>query len=275
MFLEKPTTFLVPSEFDNVLGLTVVKDELFLVHDKSSHVNVYNTNIFTLSRCIEITGSSSLHAISSSSRYNCLYISDTVLKLVHRYNLSNNLITQWRVGGECHGLSETNTCSVLVTLCDTNQIQEYTTDGSLIREISLDSSIGYPRHCVQLSSDRLLVSHGWLELLNRVCIVDMSGRIIQSYGGSRGSGVGQLNYPRNLAVDRYGNVLVADPRNHRIVLLSSSLTHLGYITVPGHQLNQPDALHLDLSNHRLYIGEEHSNGRMFVLNFDEDSYNVV
>ena len=92
-FLDKPTTFLVPSEFKNVTGLTVVKDELFVVQDMSTHVNVYNTNTFTLSHNIEISGSLDLFRISSSSRYNCLYISDTSLILVYRYNLSNNVTT--------------------------------------------------------------------------------------------------------------------------------------------------------------------------------------
>ena len=169
------------------------------------------------------------------------------------------------MGGWCGGLSETSTYSVLVTLYDTKQIKEYTTDGSLMREISLDSSMERPWHSVQLSSDRLVVSHGWGGSLNRVCIVDMSGRINQSYGGSRGSGVGQLHVPSHLAVDRYGNVLVADMWNHRVVLLSPSLTHLGYITVSGHKLSYPWALHLDQLNHRLYIGEWDIPGCVIVL----------
>ena len=265
MFLDKPTTFLLPAQFRDVSGLTVLNDELFVVQDESTQVNVYNTNTFTLSHNIDITGSKSLSAISSSSQHNCLYISDDSLKVVYRYNLSNKVITHWSVGGECYGLSETSTYSVLVTLEDTKQIKEYTTDGSLIREISLDSSMQCPWHSVQLSSDRLVVSHGWSDSLHRVCIVDMSGRIIQSYGGSRGSGVGQLYAPRHLAVDRYGNVLVTDMYNDRVVLLSPSLTHLGDITVSGHELCDPWALHLDQLNHRLYIGECGSSGRVIVL----------
>ena len=75
--------------------------------------------------------------------------------------------------------------------------------------------------------------------------------------------------PRHLAVDRHGNVLVADRGNNRVVLLSPSLTRLGYITVPGHELSGPHALHLDLLTHRLYIGEWSSTGRVFVLGVDD------
>ena len=115
-----------------------MNDELFVVLCDSSQVNTYNTNTFTLSRCLLITGVSHLWAISSCSHCNCLYIGNTGLMLVHRYNLTNNVIAHWDVKEMCRGLSLTTTYIVLVTLGDNRQIQEYTTDGSLIREISLD-----------------------------------------------------------------------------------------------------------------------------------------
>ena len=98
--------------------------------------------------------------------------------------------------------------------------------------ISLDGSIEYPQHCIELSSDHFVVSHGTHDsFLQRVCKVDSSGRIIQSYGNAEESDFGILRNPRHLVVDRYGNVLVADSCNQRIVLLSSSLAHLGDIEV--------------------------------------------
>jgi len=192
----------------------------------------------------------------------------STLTVVHRYNLSNNVITKWSVGGTCYRLSLTSTHNVLVTLWDTKQIQEYTPDGRLMRKISLDCSIGSPYHSVQLAGDRFVVGHS-SNSLQRVCLVDTSGRIIQCYRGARGSGVGQLNEPGHLAVDRHGNVLVTDQGNNRVVLLSPSLTHLGYIHTPGHQLRRPWSLHLDDLTHRLYIGEWTNTGRVFVLTFDQ------
>ena len=208
--------------------------------------------------------------MAASPRYNCLYVSDIVLNAVHLYNLSNNVITRWSVVGRCYGLSLTSTHNVLVTLLHTRRVQEYSPDGRRqIRAINLDGSIEYPLHTVQLSSDQLLVSHGLGGTLNRVCLVNMSGSIIQCYGRAAGSGVGQLNDPRDLAVDKHGNVLVADSGNHRVVLLSPSLTRLRYIAVPGHELSEPSALHLDLLTHRLYIGEWSGTARVFVLGVDD------
>jgi len=157
------------------------------------------------------------------------------------------------------------TGNLLATLWTRNQVKEYSHDGVLIRVISLDSSIENPYHSVQLTNNRFIVSHGINGILQRVCIVDMGGHIINCYGGSRGSGVDELYSPRNLAVDFHGNVVVADRFNNRVVLLSPSLTHLGYIKIPGHQLQVPHALNLDELNRRLYIGEDRESGYVFVL----------
>jgi len=124
-FLANSTSLRIigPSVNVSIRGITVLGSELFAVRGSSGQVNVYNTNNFMATRIISITGSSSLCAIVASPRYNCLYISDVVLNVVHRYNLSNNVITMWSVGGECWGLSLTSTHNVLVTLQDTKQIR--------------------------------------------------------------------------------------------------------------------------------------------------------
>ena len=146
-------------------GMSVLNSEMFVVQGGvwSPRVNVFNTNNFTWTRNITITGSSdsAIWVVVASPQYNCLYVSDPGLRAVHLYNLSNNVITQWYVGGWCYGLSLTSTYNVLVTLYDTRRVKEYLPDGSKrIREIILDGSIEYPYHTVQLSRDRLVVSHG-------------------------------------------------------------------------------------------------------------------
>jgi len=165
------------------------------------------------------------------------------------------------VGGMCYSLSLTSTNNILATLFDNRKLKEYTPKGVRIIEINLNSSMEYSWYSIQLSSDRFVVSHGGGGSLHRVCLVDTSGRIIQCYGGAEGSGVEQLSRPSQLAVDGYGNVLVADNGNGRVVLLSPSLTHLGYIMIPAYEMFGTHLLHLDEINRRLYIGV----GRVFVL----------
>jgi len=74
---------------------------------------------------------------------------------------------------------------------------------------------------------------------------------------------GKLSYSY-LAVDIHDNVLVLDRGNNRVQLLSPTLTYLGDIEIPGHQLKDPDAVYFDELNHRLYIGET-GGRRLFVV----------
>ena len=94
-----------------------------------------------------------------------------------------------------------------------------------MREITLDVSIDNPQHSIELSSGQFVVSHDG-RTQHRVCIVDTSGRIIQSYGAPPGSSAGQLNGPDCLAVDKRGYVLVTDYYNKKLQILGSALTHL-------------------------------------------------
>jgi len=241
-------------------------------------VDVYNCGNFVLKREISIQNSTSLWAIVACQSNNCLYIGDAGQKVVHRYELGNEGVSlMWAVGGVCHSMSVTKTNSVVITLRDAKLIREYTTEGVLIREIRLDTSIEGPQHSVQLSNGlfavshdtygQLVVSHGGAEK-HRVCLVDIAGCIVKSYGECPGSGVGQIDGPRQIVVDAHDNVLVVDHYGNRVILLSPTLEHLGYISIPGHELSVPQALHLDELNHRLYIGEWAAGGRLFVLTAD-------
>jgi len=248
----------------SITGVTVLGDELFVVRGGSSCIVVYDTKNFSQTRNISIPGSSDLRAIIACSRYNSLFISDVELNVVHHYNLSNNVGSKWSVGGACFGLSLTNANHVLVTSHNTKRLKEYTLDGILVREISLDSSIVYPYHSVQLSSGLFVVSH--TGAMHRICIVDTLGRIIRTYGGAPGKGIGFMNTPGHIAVDLHDNVLIADYHNNRVVLLNLSLTHLGYIPALGYdRTNMPWALHLDELHRRLYIAEWTGTGRVLVI----------
>ena len=68
-----------------------------------------------------------------------------------------------------------------------------------------------------------------------VSIFSPAGDKLQSFG-SRGSGSGQFNEPKGVAVDDDGNILVADMFNHRI----QKFTSCGkFITAVGKEGNKP------------------------------------
>ena len=98
-------------------------------------------------------------------------------------------------------------------------------------------------------------------------LVDMNGRILQSYDESRVQGAKRTFtiIVDILAVDRYNNVIMTDTINDRVVLLNPSLALIGYKTLSEHALKRPCSLHFDKLNNRLYIGEYVDTGPVFVL----------
>ena len=193
-------------------------------------------------------------SLAACPHNNCLYVSDYDLKHIHRVDLSSSSVSKWSVGDSHRGLSVTRNHHLLVTLPSSKRICEYTTHGDVMREINLDVSIDYPQHSIELSSGQFVVCHAG-DREHRVCTVDANGRIVQSYGGPKGSSAGQLNGPYCLAVDKRGYVLVADWLNDRVQILSPALTHLCDVTLSEHWLSWPCRLDLDEQRGRLCVGE--------------------
>ena len=123
-----------------------------------------------------------------------------------------------------------------------------------MREIALQSDIVCPWHGVQLTTGQVVVCHGKRgESLQRVCVVGDDGKVTRSYGGQWGSDVGQLNYPRHLAVDKDSQfIFVAAQENNRVVLLSPTLEFVRYVTegLPG-----PRRLYLHQPTRHLFVGQ--------------------
>jgi len=301
------------AEKGSIYGITVLGSELFIV-EGTSEVKVYNVKTFKLSRELLIHDSNNLVKVVACQHSKCLYVLDSEQQVIYSFDhRANKVIRKWTVMGECNGLSITKTYSVLVNSRKSKIIQEYTSDGRLIREIFIggqgsntDASIAAGdliagdliagvstcastdtfvdrsienlrvgriesiQHCMELSEDRFIVSHGIIGGNSGVCIIDTNGLVIHSYSGRPGTNVGQMFLPRVMTVDKHGYVMVADSGNHRVELLSPTLTHLGYLEIPEHKLHYPSVLHLDDLSHRLYIGESWS-GRLFVLEGDISS----
>jgi len=266
-----------------ITGITVLGNEVFVIRNTSQQVNAYNSNSFASTRNINFSGSKGVQGIVACPHNNCLYLSASKEKVLHRYDLRDCVAAQWLVGGKCWELSVTKHHTVLASLKDEMRIQEYTTYGSIIKDISL--SPARPEHCVQRSDDNFVILYTTpidtkflYVTVKGIYIVDKVGCTIGSYINEAAVGKGSenqrqlvnnlsLSNPQKLPADTHDNVLVTDNGNNRVQLLSPTLTYLGDIKIPGHQMNEPHALHFDELNNRLYIGEW-AGGRMFVLCVD-------
>ena len=260
-FLVNPRVSVI-SGTECIRGIATTEYHVYIVRYGSNHIEVYDKdNIAVRRQNIDVPEMSDAYSMTACQHYNCLYISDSSAQ-IHRLQLSNRSVTKWSLKDISWGLSVTSNHNLLVSLYNTKIIQEYTTQGSLVREINPGISTHGLIHSIEMSTGQIVVCH-WRRPQLRVLTVDTSGKVITSYDGPSGSAAGQLVDPHCLTLDSQNNVLVADYNHSKVVLFSPTLNHLGDITLSQHQLSRPYRLQFDQLRGRLYIGEE--SGLVFVL----------
>jgi len=248
-----------------VYALTSLGDEVFVARRCSQKVEVYDAGTLSLQRSITVPGlgerPSGLIACINNI---CLYVSDWSHHSIHRADLSgSNAVTKWSVASNPAGLSVNRAHNVVVACLCANKLQEYTTHGSLVREICLQAGVTSPWHAVQLSSGDYVVSQ--FRSPDVVSIVGVDGQVRHSYGQSQTSGVGQMKYPRGLAVTKNDDILVADSGYNRILSMNSSLSSIQELTLPvDGGIQVPWGLCLDELRGRLYVGEYAGGRRVLV-----------
>jgi len=252
---------------DSVYAVTSLGDDVFVVRYNSQVVEVYDAVTLTSQRHITVHGlGSNPFGLVACPNNNCLYASDWDNNNIHRVELSgSNAVKKWSVSTGPRGLSVNIAHNLVVACLGANKLQEYTTHGSLVREIYLLSGVTDPWHAIHLSTGDYVVSQDVLPGV--VSVVGVDGQVIHSYGQSQTSDVGQMKYPRSLAVTKNDDILVADQGNNRILSINRSTGCVQELAVSvdgGIQI--PCGLCLDESRGRLYVGEY--DGQCRVLVFD-------
>ena len=79
------------------------------------------------------------------------------------------------------------------------------------------------------------------------------------------AGIPQSFTPTHLALDRRGNVLVAEFAGNAVQLYDTELRYIDDVVLDGSDLQQPFRLCLDHASGRLYIGEYSRGGRILVF----------
>jgi DNA-binding beta-propeller fold protein YncE len=266
----------------SVVGVTSVDHRLFVLRERNKeYIEVYDLRTFTLQQTLQITGleNSDCNGLTACVINKCLYVSDHVSVTVYKIQLGvDNNISKWLVGLGPRGLSINAACNLLVACYRDKKIQEYdTTNGSLVREICLESNDGKsldPWHVIQLTSGQFLVSShvgDWSSGVHDVVEVDVNGRVVFSYRNQLQSTTKQnkSSLLRDLAVDKNNKcILVADYSNDRIVILSRSLNRCARefdVTSVDGGLKRPWCLHFDESQSRLFVGEYEGQHRVLVF----------
>ena len=244
----------------NPQAVAIWNEKLYLPAPRSPDIHVYNVDPFADQRTIRVNGMKRSYDIVASE--NVLYVSEYEDKLIHRIQLPGESVSNWTVDGIGLKLSIAKNGNVIVaSWFDPTKIFEYTSFGDLVREIVVnrfDANLIGLQHAIHLEGDKFLVCHTEITH-NRVCMIDNTGRVIKCYGGNIGSGIGHLNVPLYLAINRNGFILVADQLNNRVVQLNSSLEYISETV--GIQVPQ-----------RILLNEER--GRLYVKEFNTKSLTV-
>jgi len=238
-----------------VRSLTSLGDQLFVLFDNKKKVCQYDVVTFGCHGKINgFESKSSLWEMTSCTRYNYLYVSDS--ENIYRIHPSSGDYLKWPIEHEPSGLSVGATNNLIVTCWKVGIIYEYSSEGIRMKSVQLSSDVTSAWYAVQLDSDRFVVSHGdrtGNQSLQRVCLIDGEGRVLANHGNERGKAKGQLNQPRKIVLHEDGSFLVNDRENDRLVVISRSFELLYYLSIP--KLYHPSSLYLDESRDRLFISQ--------------------
>ena len=141
---------------------------------------------------------------------------------------------------------------LLVTLSQLNELHEYTPTGSLQRKIQLQPEMRGLRDAIHVDNDCFLITHDAKDL-SRVCLVACNGKLITSYGGSPGSGLGQLDGPHYLALASDGFVFVSCCNGNRVVLLNKDLEFVSDIIPTTAGMKKICTIYFDEHHEHLYV----------------------
>jgi len=251
-------------EGESVRGVTSLDNHLYVLrgNKSSEQIEVYEIDSYRLLRSLTVPGLGDRRDIVACAHNRCAYISDSSHKSVHRVALSDATVTHWPVHDRPAGLSLTYRHGVLVTCCWVHKIKEFSTDGQLLHVLTLPQDVGSPWHAIQLSSGQFIVCHGApADILHRVCLIDSDGGVVKWFGGPKGSGSQQMNFPLHMAVDRNEFVFVVDLNNNRVLLLSPQLTYVRDVVLREQLRCMPRRLHYSTRGHLYVADNEYKHGK--------------
>jgi len=238
-------------------------DDVFVARSNSQQIEVYNATTFALRHNLSVYGigvfSGGLAACAHHASVYASGINNRVCRIYRVKLPGRNATKNWTVANNPQGLSVNSAHNVVVACDEERKLQEYTTRGVLVREISLLAAFISPWHAVQLSTGDYVVGCG--SYTGTVSIIGVDGHFVHMYGQSYTSDVGDMRYPKALAVTSNDDILVKD--EDKILIINRSLDSIQKLALSGGE-NNFQGLCLDESRGRLYLCEKYR-GRILVF----------
>jgi len=222
-----------------VEGVTQLRDVVYVVIGESSAIRRYNATTHQRLADIVVTGLSYPTDIAACELTCQLYVAD--YECVWRVSSDGVDIQRWLPKTssdtfEPYALSVTSSRLLVTPRRDSQLIQFDAAGGDELRRVGLRDYME-PLHAVESPTATFIVAHYNTELAQyQVSEVSTEGQVLRQFSGS-------LCWPQHIAVDRQGNIFVADSGKHHILLLDAQLA-LRRIIIDERQLNDRQPVRL-------------------------------
>jgi len=252
--------------------VTSLGDRIYVVCHRSNVIAVFTSHQpFRRLQDIVVHGLLFPADIAASASTSCLYVPDLPFDSVWRVNVDSGAVIQWLSGVHAWTVSVTSEDRIILLVPidfqrdddgrSTWRGEVHVCSPEAVTEaiVTLSPDITSPRSVVMTTRKTFVVSHGYgKHVMHRVCEVDMTGRVLKSFGSTPGNGVGQLNAPFCVSLDDKERVIVADADNDRVLLLNKQLTSPRVLATWRPQSDDdtggPGRLHYDSHTGSLLVG---------------------
>lgn len=221
-------------ESRGVSGVAELGGLLFIVCRHSNAILIFDAySPLTPVRCIRVKELKDPSDIVACEYPRRLYVADRAMKCVRRIGLTphdrRRISTEIDCTPSSLSVNGLDKLSLLVTSHDGAVLYQYdTSKDSTLARITLPRYMK-ARHAVTTTHDSFIVCHKYRQQCNDaerchdgISEVDLYGNVLRSFCANI---IGDhLNKPLHMALDDEGNLLVADCRNGRVLILSPDLT---------------------------------------------------
>ena len=219
-------------DVEEVAGVTQLHDVVYVICSKSSAIRRYDATTHQQLTDINVKDLGAPLDIAACEMTSQLYVSDDG-KYVWRVSSDGAVILRWLIKSDRfspYTLSVTSS-RLLVTSLNDRQLRQFDEPGgNELRRVGLPDYMRPLHHAVESPTGTFIVCHNNKQLDRcQVSEVNNEGKVLRQFSGS-------LVWSGHIAVDRQGNIFVADPGNRHILQLDAQLAPRRVI-VDEHQLD--------------------------------------
>ena len=201
-----------------MLVVTQLRDVVYVVRGRSSTISRYDATTHQQLTDINLKDLRNPGDVAACELTSQLYVADSE-ECVWRVSSDGVDIQRWLKKSPSDTFSpfalSVTSSRLLVTSRIGRQLRQFdTAGGDELRRVGLPDYMS-PYHAVESPTATFIVSQ--VNTRYKVCEVSTEGQVLRNFIGS------PLDWPEHIAVDRQGNIFVADSAHCRILLLDAQL----------------------------------------------------